>query len=113
MTIDTLAYAKKLEEAGEERKIAHVHAHALKEAIEDNTVSQDYLHAELDRTFAKYSVMIIAEISSSETRMVDRLSDIHTKLAGMDGKITALTWITGFILVTLGVMATAIIGIHT
>jgi hypothetical protein len=57
MTIDTLEYAKKLEAAGLDRKLAEAHAEALRATVVQDLATKNDLQGEAQRLEAKLQLM--------------------------------------------------------
>jgi hypothetical protein len=57
MTIDTLEYAKKLEAAGLDRKLAEAHAEALRATVVQDLATKNDLQTEVQRLEAKLQLM--------------------------------------------------------
>jgi hypothetical protein len=57
MTIDTLDYVKKLEAAGIDRKVAEVHAEALRATVVQDLATKHDLQTEVQRLEAKFQLL--------------------------------------------------------
>ena len=60
MAIDTLAYAKALETAGEERRIAEAHAEALTHYILPDLATKEDLKTEIERLKHDLTLRVLA-----------------------------------------------------
>ena len=81
MTIDTLEYAKKLEAAGVDRKVAEVHASLLRELVEGEVATKRDVDDAAHRL---------------ETQLGVRIHKLEVDFEKLNAKVQLLTWMVGF-----------------
>ena len=99
MAIDTLTYAKKLQEAGVPPQQAETHAWALKETVEDTLATKQ------DLQLVRQDVQLVRqEVRELDTRMDGRFKEV-------DGRFRLLYWMVGFNLaLTIGILLKLLAG---
>ena len=81
MTIDTLEYAKKLEAAGVDRKVAEVHASLLRDLVEAEVATKRDVDDAAHRL---------------ETQLGTRIHRLEVDFEKLNARVQLLTWMVGF-----------------
>ncbi|MBI4083978.1 MAG: hypothetical protein HY423_15350 [Candidatus Lambdaproteobacteria bacterium] len=109
--LDTLKYAKRLQEAGFTAHQAEAQAQALWEAIEGTVATkQDLreLEARVDGRFNELEAHFVGRIDSLEARLDGRINELETRF---EGRFRLLYGMVGFNLaLTLGVLLKLLLG---
>jgi len=92
MSIDTLEYAKELEAAGLDRKLAEAHAAALRRAVETEVATKPDVDAAANRVEQKLG----ARIHDLEVRFDKRIHDLEVRFEQLQARVQVLTWMVGF-----------------
>ena len=92
MSIDTLQYAKELEAAGLDRKLAEAHAAALRKAVEREIATKQDVDAAANRVEQKVGT----RIHDLEVRLDKRIHDLEVRFEQLQARVQVLTWMVGF-----------------
>ena len=110
---DTLAYARRLREAGVSEAQAGAHAEALRAAFAEGVATKADLRAEVARLEARM-VGLETRMDGLETRMDSletKVDGIGAKVIGLDAKIGVLQWAFGFVALLTLAMAARLFGV--
>ncbi len=93
MAFDTLKYSESLKEAGVDEKQAAAHAHALRNAIEDDLASKSDLKQEvglLRSDMEKMGTELRSDMEKMGTELRSDMEKMETRLMGEIGKLDAV-----------------------